>query len=181
MHEFDAVVVGAGGAGLYAAEECACVSAHGANRLGINSLVDFIVFCRRARLRMADYARQADFSPLSRDPSGWAKYTLDRLFDGRGGPQPEKIRKEMQEIMMRGVGIYRNDDEMAAAVRRLGDLRQEYKDIRMKDRNKVFNTELLDILELGNLLDLSHITAFCALRRTESWGAHARRRSSGKK
>ncbi len=160
--------------GLYAAGECACVSVHGANRLGTNSLVDLVVFGRRAGLHIADYARQVDLPPLPQDHSEGAKNVLSRLFDRGKGPMPEEIRKEMQEIMMQNIGIYRRGEEMAKAVQRLHELRQACKEIRINDRNKSFNTELLDVLELRNLLDCAAITASCALSRTESRGAHAR-------
>ncbi len=160
--------------GLYAAGECACVSAHGANRLGTNSLVDLIVFGRRAGLHIADYVKGADFSPLPGDPTQQVRSILNRLFDGKNGPQPGTIRKAMQDLMMRNVGIYRKNEEMAEAVEQLKILRKEYKEIRVYDRNKAFNTNLIEILELGNLLDLAYISAVCALNRTESRGAHAR-------
>jgi succinate dehydrogenase / fumarate reductase flavoprotein subunit len=160
--------------GLYAAGECACVSVHGANRLGTNSLVDLVVFGRRAGLQAADYAARAGFFPLPREPVEEAKYILSRLFDRKKGPRGEEIRKHMQDIMMESIGIYRKGKEMAEAVRQLGELRQAFKHIRLRDRNKAFNTELLDILELGNLLDLAYVTASCAFHRTESRGAHAR-------
>jgi succinate dehydrogenase / fumarate reductase flavoprotein subunit len=160
--------------GLYAAGECACVSVHGANRLGTNSLVDLVVFGRRAGLHVADYVKGADFSPLPGDATHPARSILMRLFDGKNGPQPETIRKTMQDLMMRNVGIYRKNQEMAEAVEQLKILRQKYKEIRVYDRNKAFNTNLLEILELGNLLDLAYISAACALNRTESRGAHAR-------
>lgn len=160
--------------GMYAAGECACISVHGANRLGTNSLVDLVVFGRRAGLHIADYADQSDFPPLPSDPSGQSKSILEHLFDSKKGPRPGEIRKEMQEIMMRNVGIYRNGEEMTKAVHRLDELRQAFKEVRVEDRSKAFNSDLLDILELGNLLDLAYITASCALRRTESRGAHAR-------
>lgn len=160
--------------GLYAAGECACVSVHGANRLGTNSLVDLVVFGRRAGLHIADFAKNTDFLSLPKEATGSAQKILERLFDGKIGPRPESIRKSMQDLMMRNVGIYRRGDEMAVAVKKLQDLRQEYRDVRVTDRNKNFNTNLLEILELGNLLDLACITAACALNRTESRGAHAR-------
>jgi len=160
--------------GLYAAGECACVSVHGANRLGTNSLVDLIVFGRRAGLHIADYVKKADESPFPKDPTEQAQKILGRLFDGKNGPQPEIIRKTMQDLMMQNVGIYRGGKEMADAVKKLEDLRQEYREVRVKDGNKSFNTNLLEILELGNLLDLAYISAACALNRTESRGAHAR-------
>lgn len=160
--------------GLYAAGECACVSVHGANRLGTNSLVDLVVFGRRAGYHIADFAKNTDFISLPEEAAGPAQKILERLFDGKIGPRPESIRKTMQDLMMRNVGIYRRGDEMAVAVQKLQDLRQEYRDVRVTDRNKNFNTNLLEILELGNLLDLAFITAACALNRTESRGAHAR-------
>lgn len=160
--------------GLYAAGECACVSVHGANRLGTNSLVDLIVFGRRAGCHIADFATNTDFGSFPKDAAGPAKKTLERLFDGNTGPQPEALRKTMQDLMMQNVGIYRRGNEMDEAVEKLQDLRQQYKELRVKDRNKSFNTNLLEILELGNLLDLAYITAACALNRTESRGAHAR-------
>jgi succinate dehydrogenase / fumarate reductase flavoprotein subunit len=160
--------------GLYAAGECACVSVHGANRLGTNSLVDLIVFGRRAGLHIADYTNRADFPPLQEDAIQPAQSTLNRLCDGKKGPQPESIRKSMRDVMMRNVGIYRNNEEMAEALRKLEILRREYKEIRVFDQNKAFNTNVLEILELGNLLDLAYITTACALNRTESRGAHAR-------
>jgi succinate dehydrogenase / fumarate reductase flavoprotein subunit len=160
--------------GLYAAGECACVSVHGANRLGTNSLVDLIVFGRRAGLHIADYVKGTDFPSIPGNPEHPTRLILNRLFDGKNGPKPETIRNTIQELMMQNVGIYRKNQEMAEAVEKLKILRQEYKEIRVYDRNKAFNTNLLEILELGNLLDLAYISAACALNRTESRGAHAR-------
>jgi succinate dehydrogenase / fumarate reductase flavoprotein subunit len=160
--------------GLYAAGECACVSVHGANRLGTNSLVDLIVFGRRAGLHIADFVKNADFSPLAKGATDKAQKILNRLLDGKKGPPPDRIRKTMQDVMMRKVGIYRTGKEMTEAVQHLEDMRQEYREVRVDDQNKRFNTNMLEILELGNLLDIAYITATCALNRTESRGAHAR-------
>jgi succinate dehydrogenase / fumarate reductase flavoprotein subunit len=160
--------------GLYAAGECACVSVHGANRLGTNSLVDLIVFGRRAGLHIADFVKNADFSPLAKGAADKAQKILNRLLDGKKGPPPDRIRKTMQDVMMRKVGIYRTGKEMTEAVQHLEDMRQEYREVRVDDQNKRFNTNMLEILELGNLLDIAYITATCALNRTESRGAHAR-------
>lgn len=160
--------------GLYAAGECACVSVHGANRLGTNSLVDLIVFGRRAGLHMADYVKNVDSSPLPVDATDNAQTILSNLLNGKKGPQPEELRQNMQEIMMKNVGIYRKKKEMQETVNRLQELRNLYKDVRLEDRNKSFNTNLFEILELGNLLDLAFLTASCALNREESRGAHAR-------
>lgn len=160
--------------GLYAAGECACISVHGANRLGTNSLVDLVVFGRRAGLHIANFVKKADLSPLPQDAVEPSRERIDRLFDTKGGPRPGELRKTMQDVMMKNVGIYRTEKDMADAVKILEGLRQEYKKIGVMDQNKAFNTNLLEILELGNLLDLAYVSAVCALNRSESRGAHAR-------
>ncbi len=160
--------------GFYAAGECACVSVHGANRLGTNSLVDLVVFGRRAGLHMADYVKSVDSSPLPADAVDNTQALLSRLVDGKKGPPPEELRQNMQDLMMKNVGIYRKREEMLETVNRIQELRRLYSEVRLRDRNKSFNTNLLEILELGNLLDLSYITSSCALNRQESRGAHAR-------
>jgi len=160
--------------GLYAAGECACVSAHGANRLGTNSLVDLIVFGRRAGLHIAGFVKAADFLPIPHGAADSARKELKRFLERKNGPDPEALRNTMQDLMTRNVGIYRNGEAMAEAVQKLQNLRKEYKKIGVTDRNKSFNTNLLELLELGNLLDLAYISAACALHRTESRGAHAR-------
>ncbi len=159
--------------GLYAAGECACVSVHGANRLGTNSLVDLIVFGRRAGRHMADFVRQVDLLSLGEEASA-SKERIAELTDGKRGSHGAEIRETMEAVMMEKVGIYRNDKQMTRAVDRLQELRQDYRDVRMQDTSKRFNTELLEILELCNLLDLSLITAESARNRKESRGAHSR-------
>lgn len=103
-----------------------------------------------------------------------ARAWISRLTDGRSGPHGGYIRSEMQTSMMEKVGIYRNADEMQAAVNDIQDLRQRYQAVRVQDTGKPFNTDLLELIELGNLLDLSLITAASALNRQESRGAHSR-------
>jgi succinate dehydrogenase flavoprotein subunit len=160
--------------GLYAAGECACVSVHGANRLGTNSLVDLVVFGRRAGQDVSGYVGQAGLPDLPPDLTDRIGEAIARLREKAGGPPPEPLREEMQNLMMQKVGIYRTEKDMAEAVRALGELRGRYRDIGLVDRGREFNTSLLEILELGNLLDLAYITACTALRRRESRGAHAR-------
>lgn len=160
--------------GLYAAGECACVSVHGANRLGTNSLVELIVFGRRAGQHMRQYIKGADFPAVSREASEIAKSQLSRLKGKGEGTNPDELRRDMQNTMTANVGIYRNGKDMAQAVETLRELRERYKTVRAADSSNAFNTNVLEVLELGNLLDLAYISATCALNRTESRGAHAR-------
>ncbi len=160
--------------GLYAAGECACVSVHGANRLGTNSLLDLIVFGRRAGKHIADFVKNVDALPVKETAADFAKQWISRLTDGKEGPHGGHILEEMQVTMMENVGIYRSDKDMTRAVEKIQELRRRYKDIRIQDKSKSFNTDLLDILELGNLLDLSLMTAESARNRKESRGAHSR-------
>ncbi|MGB2908206.1 MAG: succinate dehydrogenase flavoprotein subunit [Candidatus Aminicenantaceae bacterium] len=160
--------------GLYAAGECACVSVHGANRLGTNSLVDLVVFGRRAGQHLAGFVAQAGLSEL---PAGAAAPMVARiaeLKDGKPGPQPERLREKMQDVMTSKVGIYRNGPDISSAVEELKELREAFRSVRCPDRSTAFNTGLLEVLELGHLLDNAYIAAVCALNRQESRGAHAR-------
>ncbi|OGD22696.1 MAG: succinate dehydrogenase flavoprotein subunit [Candidatus Aminicenantes bacterium RBG_16_63_16] len=160
--------------GLYAAGECACVSVHGANRLGTNSLVDLVVFGRRAGLDISGYVGQAGLPDLPRDLVDKGLEPIARLRERTGGPAPEPLREKMQDLMMQKVGIFRRGKDMAEAVGEIEELRGHYREIGLLDRGREFNTSLLEILELGNLLDLAYLTACSALRRRESRGAHAR-------
>lgn len=160
--------------GLYAAGECACVSVHGANRLGTNSLLDLVVFGRRAGIHISDYVKGVDYPVLPPDAAADAGQWIDRLTDGKKGPHGGEITARMQSVMMEKVGIYRNDAQMARAVSIIQDLRNQYRDVRVQDRTKAFNTDLLEMIELRNLLDLALITAVSAQNRKESRGAHSR-------
>jgi succinate dehydrogenase / fumarate reductase flavoprotein subunit len=160
--------------GLYAAGECACVSVHGANRLGTNSLVDLVVYGRRAGQDMARYVKGTDLSPVGTDPEGPARSMIETITDGKEGPHGGAIRGEMKDAMMEKVGIYRNEDDMRQAIETLQALRQRYRAVRAQDRAKRYNTDLLEIFELQNLLDLALVTAASAEHRRESRGAHSR-------
>lgn len=160
--------------GLYAAGECACVSVHGANRLGTNSLLDLVVFGRRAGLHIADYVKQAAMPVADESAAAEAQAWIGRLTDGAEGPHGGYITDEMQTTMMEKIGIYRNQQDMSAAVEEIKELRERYDTVRVQDSSKQFNTDLLELIELGNLLDLSLITAESALKRQESRGAHSR-------
>jgi len=160
--------------GLYAAGECACVSVHGANRLGTNSLLDLVVFGRRAGLHIADYVSQAAAADPSESAAAEAQNWIGRLTDGAEGPHGGHITDQMQTTMMEKIGIYRNENDMAAAVEEIKELRERYGSVRVQDTSSQFNTDLLEMIELGNMLDLALITAESALKRQESRGAHSR-------
>jgi succinate dehydrogenase / fumarate reductase flavoprotein subunit len=160
--------------GFYAAGECACVSVHGANRLGTNSLVDLMVFGRRAGRDMARYLRENDFVPLPDQPECEACDEVERLLSSQGGESVATIRQELQKTMMDDVGVFRVEEQMAAGLTKIHELQERYHRISLQDANKRFNTELLETIELGYLLDLAEITAASALARRESRGAHSR-------
>ena len=159
--------------GLYAAGECACVSVHGANRLGTNSLVDLVVYGRRAGQSIARYVKEADLIPVGKDPEGTARCRIENLTKGKG-PHGGRIREEMKDVMMEKVGIYRQEEDMRKAVAELRQLKDRYREVRAQDSSKRYNTDLLEIFELQNLLDLALLTAASAENRKESRGAHAR-------
>ena len=159
--------------GLYAAGECACVSVHGANRLGTNSLVDLVVFGRRAGRHIADYVANADQGHLPAGSDSYSRDKINRLKSGKG-VHGGAIREAMQKTMMEEVGIIREGGEMRRAIATIEGLREEYRQARVEDPNASFNTDLLELLELENLLDLSYVTAHAAARREESRGGHTR-------
>jgi len=160
--------------GLYAAGECACVSVHGANRLGTNSLVDLIVFGRRAGAAMARYAAGSALVAAGASADEKARGKIARLAAGGRGKPHGGLAERMKDTMMERVGVFRTGDDMRKAIAELRGIRGEYKEVRVNDAAKKFNTELYDVLELENLLDLSYLTAVAANNRTESRGAHSR-------
>lgn len=161
--------------GLYAAGETACVSVHGANRLGTNSLLDLLVFGKHAGLRAAEYACQSQFQTLPKDVADFALQQLDSLRRCKGeGERVSTIAEEMKEVMMEQVGVFRTAEGMQHALTKLRELKERYRILKLDDCGKVFNTELLNAWEIGNLLDLALVTTASALARKESRGAHAR-------
>ncbi|MGB1289153.1 MAG: FAD-binding protein, partial [Aggregatilineales bacterium] len=161
--------------GLYAAGETACVSAHGANRLGTNSLVDLVVFGRRGGMHAAEYAKSVDWTPLPDNVGQEIKEEFQRIRKSKGNSRPHELRSRMQETMMANVGVYRTDETMSKAIADLAELRESFlTDIQIDDEGYQFNTDLLEAWELGCLLDLAQVTAISALERQESRGAHSR-------
>ncbi|MFQ6057496.1 MAG: succinate dehydrogenase flavoprotein subunit [Anaerolineae bacterium] len=160
--------------GFYAAGECACVSVHGANRLGTNSLIDIVVFGRRAGRDMARYVQEADLAPLPPEPDAHARAEIERILRSRGGESIASIREEMQQVMMDRVSVFREEAGMKEALAAIGELKERYQQIQIQDKGRSFNTDLLEAIELGYLLDLSEVTVVSALARQESRGAHYR-------
>ncbi len=159
--------------GLYAAGECACVSVHGANRLGTNSLVDLVVFGRRAGLHMARFAAESDLGEPPADPAARALELLERIRNG-DGDRAATIRDEMQKTMTINVSVFRQADELETARKKIIELRERYGSVSIDDKGRRFNLDLMEALELGNLLDCAYATVCSAENRTESRGAHYR-------
>ncbi len=160
--------------GFYAAGEVACVSVHGANRLGTNSLLDIIVFGKHAGINAAEFAKGASFQPLPDDAADFARQQLDALLNSTGSERVADISHEMKTAMFDHVGVFRTEEGMRQTLEKIRELKERYKHIRIEDRGKIFNMELMNAWELGNLLDLAEVTTVSALARTESRGAHAR-------
>jgi succinate dehydrogenase / fumarate reductase flavoprotein subunit len=160
--------------GLYAAGECACVSVHGANRLGTNSLVDLIVFGKHAGLDAAQFAAQQPLQPIPADATDFARQQIDRLMHHDGTENAAHIGQEMRHIMFDDVGIFRNHEGLERALAKVQELRERYKHVKVTDTSKMYNYDLVGAWELGNMLDLALITTQAALARQESRGGHAR-------
>jgi succinate dehydrogenase / fumarate reductase flavoprotein subunit len=160
--------------GFYAAGEVACVSVHGANRLGTNSLVDLIVFGRRAGKHMAQFIKENDHAPLPPEPEAFARELVDRLYTSTGGESAARIRSTLQNEMDDKVFVERSDQSLRRALDSLDGLQDTYQRVQMQDKGKTFNTELVEAIELGFLLDCAEATIHGALARTESRGAHYR-------
>ncbi len=162
---------------LYAAGECGCVSVHGANRLGGNSLLDTVVFGRLVADAINDQRQDFDFQPSEKvlgehlqQATDWVTQRIDR----QGGIRPSQIRDELQALLAEKVGIFRNEKDLAEAVTQIGQLREQYAESCCQTRLGPFNFEILNLIELNSLLCLAEITARGALARRESRGSHSR-------
>ncbi|MDI2099336.1 succinate dehydrogenase flavoprotein subunit [Ruicaihuangia caeni] len=160
--------------GLYAAGECACVSVHGSNRLGTNSLLDINVFGKRAGNNAVEYAKNADWVPLPEDPAAEVRETLEFMRNSNGTERVATIRRELQETMDRNAQVFRTDETLAEATEVIHNLRERYRNVSVQDKGKRFNTDLLEAIELGFLLDLAEVVVYSARNRKESRGGHMR-------
>ncbi|HZR42473.1 MAG TPA: succinate dehydrogenase flavoprotein subunit [Ktedonobacteraceae bacterium] len=160
--------------GFYAAGEVACVSVHGANRLGTNSLVDLIVFGRRAGKHMAKFIAENDHIPLPAEPEAYSREMVDHLYSAKGNESAARIRTELQNEMDRNVFVERTEQSLSHALDAIAGFQDAYKKVQIQDKGKTFNTELVETVELGFLLDCSEATIHGALARQESRGAHYR-------
>ncbi|MFD8482818.1 succinate dehydrogenase flavoprotein subunit [Kitasatospora sp. NPDC059673] len=160
--------------GLYAAGEVACVSVHGANRLGTNSLLDINVFGRRAGIAAAAYADNHDFVELPPNPGALVEAMVEGLRESTGTESVAQIRKELQESMDTNVSVYRTGKTLQQAVKDVAALKERFKNVSIQDKGSRYNTDLLEAIELGNLLDLAEVLVVSALAREESRGGHYR-------
>ncbi|MSZ36260.1 MAG: succinate dehydrogenase flavoprotein subunit, partial [Actinobacteria bacterium] len=160
--------------GLFAAGECACVSVHGANRLGTNSLLDINVFGKRAGIYAVEYAREADFVPVPENAISEVEKMLAIARNSTGTEKVAVLRKELQDTMDKNAQVYRTEESLNEALDKIAELRTRYQNIQVQDRGKRFNTDLLEAIELGFLFDLSEVLVMTARERRESRGGHFR-------
>jgi succinate dehydrogenase / fumarate reductase flavoprotein subunit len=160
--------------GLYAAGECACVSVHGANRLGTNSLLDLVVFGRRAGADAARHAKEAALAPTPERPEAQTLSTLNRILERTTGDNAADIRKELQDSMFDLAFVVRSETGLSKMQEILGGLRDRYDRVSITDKGSIYNTDLMEVVELGYLLDCADALVGSALVRTESRGGHFR-------
>ena len=164
-------------AGLYAAGECACVSINGANRLGSNSLTELLVFGSKAGRNAATYSDNYQAPGDEANITAMAEKAADEvmsIFRRQGTESVPKVRAELNQIMEDGAGIYRRQDLLETALEQLRDLKKRYADINLEDKSNVYNTDLIQALELGAMIDVARAMVISALNRTESRGSHQR-------
>ncbi|GER23696.1 succinate dehydrogenase flavoprotein subunit [Zafaria cholistanensis] len=160
--------------GLFAAGEVACVSVHGSNRLGTNSLLDINVFGKRAGLAAAKYARDAEFVALPEEPEAFTTTLLEDLRNANGTERVAVLRKELQDTMDANVQVFRTAESLQEALDVIKSLRGRYKNVAIQDKGKRFNLDLLEAVELGFLLDMAEVMTTTAMHRKESRGGHYR-------
>jgi len=160
--------------GLHAAGECACVSVHGATRLGCNSLLDLLVFGRRSGLAMKEEVKKVELPEIADASLKGVGEQIDRLLSREGKEKADLVRKKMQSIMMDYGSVFRDEDGLKKGIEEIQSLKKRYKEIGVVNKGKTFNYELMETIELGHQLELSEVILFSALHRRESRGAHYR-------
>jgi succinate dehydrogenase / fumarate reductase flavoprotein subunit len=159
---------------VYAAGECACVSVHGANRLGTNSLVDLIVFGRRAGKHMAQFVNEIDFHPMPKEPDFRARAEVEAYRSNEGKESAADIRTDLQESMMTDAAEFRTAEGLTRLMSKIDELRDRFTHVGLGDKGTTFNMDLVETIETGFLLDIAQTIAASALSREESRGAHVR-------
>lgn len=160
--------------GLYAAGEVACVSVHGANRLGTNALLDLVVFGKYSGLKAAEFASGEAFTDLPPEPEAFAMKQLNDIRNSSGKENMVEIASEMKSVMADHVGVFRIKEGMQEAVDKMAEIKERFKNIKVDDRGLKYNMNLIEAWELSNLIDVATVTASSALAREESRGAHSR-------
>jgi len=160
--------------GLYAAGECACVSVHGATRLGCNSLLDLLVFGRRSGLAMMEEVKKVEPPPISDAPLKAMQEQIVKLLNREGGEKVDPLRRKMQSTMMNYGSVFRNEEGLKKGIEEIRSLKERYQEIGLLNKGKTFNYELMEAIELGHQLNLSEVILISALHRRESRGAHYR-------
>jgi succinate dehydrogenase / fumarate reductase flavoprotein subunit len=161
-------------AGLYAAGECACVSVHGANRLGCNALLETLVFGRRAGLQIKSFVQSVAHPKMPAKPDKKDADLIKALIKSTGRTTSSSIRAELQQSMMENVSVFRQKSGLKKALDKIKQLKKQYQHLAIRDKGNYFNRDLLDAIELGHLLDLAEVITGGALYREESRGAHFR-------
>ena len=161
--------------GLFAVGECACVSVHGANRLGCNSLIDLVVFGHRTGISVVKHAKEKDL-PTSSPASRKHRYVdkINSLLDSRGNERVPALRSEMQCLMTEKCSVFRNNEGLQEALNEICQLQKRYLNVGLDNKSKIFNYELQEAFELDNMLKTAEAIVFSALHRKESRGAHYR-------
>ena len=160
--------------GLYASGECACVSVHGANRLGGNSLMETITFGRRSGRAAAEWALSHTTIDVPESVERDAERRLKELLSRESGERPWKVRDELGQSMLENFGVFRREDKMVKQVEILQELRERYRSVYVEDKGEVFNSDLTQAIELGNMLDTALCMVEAGIVRKESRGAHSR-------